>query len=114
MDVDEDFQPLVNLLKDCIGSQVLKLESIPATLDEVVALLETDHPGTKEKPLVVKTIIMFELPDQWSKQVERELQRLRQKMTRESESSTDEPNRGAFWNVFLFVIVVAMLIYVFI
>lgn len=113
VNVDEDYQPLVNLLKDCIGSQVLKLETIPTALDETVALLGTSHSGTKEKPLLVQKVITFELPDSWVKDMERELHRLGKKQTNKTETFTNSSERSTFWNVFLLLIIVIALIYVY-
>jgi len=111
VNVDEDYQPLVSLLKDCFGSQVLKLETIPTILDETTALLETNHSGTKERPVVVEKIITFELPDHWAKDVESELRRLAKKQASASASLPESSERSTFWTGFFLLVLVVALIY---
>lgn len=72
----EKYLAIVDMLKDCWGSQAEKLESIPDDLDEVVSLLDTDHGGTKENPHVIKKTIVFELPKGWEKKMNKELKKL--------------------------------------
>lgn len=74
--VPKKAEKALGLLKGCLSSQMQKLESIPVSLDEVVALLDTNHGGTREKPLVIEKTISIELPDGWEKKMKRELSRL--------------------------------------
>lgn len=104
-DVDEDFEPIVGLLKDCVGSQVLKLESIPDSLDEVVGLLDTVQSGTGEEPTVIRKIVTFDLPDRWEDQMQRELKRLERKLT-------GKPEPGSFWGGIFLLAVVVIVIFV--
>lgn len=92
--VGEDFEPLVDLLKDCVGSQVLKFESIPGTLDKAIALIGTDHGGTKEQPTIIHKTVTFELPDYWADQFRRELRRAERKLAGKSDT-------GGFWSGFI-------------
>lgn len=73
--VDEDYEKLADLLRDCVGSQIEQFEGIPDALDEAVSLIESDHPGTIDKPHIIEKIITFDLPKGWEKQFSRELRR---------------------------------------
>jgi hypothetical protein len=73
--VPEEYEKLIGLLKNLIGSQASKLKEIPDSLDEVVSLIGTDHGGTAEHPLIIEKTITFELPDNWEKQMTREFKR---------------------------------------
>lgn len=74
--VPNNYERLVNLLKNLIGSQVTKLTEIPETLDEIVSLIGEEPGGTKDDPYIVEKIIVFDLPEDWSKQFNRELKRV--------------------------------------
>lgn len=74
--VPEKAEKAVELLKNCMGSQVEKLGSIPDSLDEVVSLIDTEHEGTIENPKVIQKIITFELPKGWVGKMERETRKL--------------------------------------
>jgi hypothetical protein len=39
------------LLEGVVGSQATKLKELPSELDEMVAMIGTDHGGTLENPL---------------------------------------------------------------
>lgn len=71
----ENFQKVHELLEDIVGSQARKLEALPAELDQMVAMIGTDHGGTLEKPLIIKKTIEVVLPDRWSENFNREYQR---------------------------------------
>lgn len=75
--VPDKARKAVDLLKDCWGTQVEKLEAIPETLDEVVALLNTEHGGTKENPKRIQKTIIFEVAKDWERKMQRELKKLR-------------------------------------
>ena len=72
----DEAEGAIDLLKGCMGSQVEKLESLPIALDEIVALIGTDHGGTVESPKVITKTITLELPDGWERKMNREIQKL--------------------------------------
>lgn len=74
--LSEEYEAISGLLKDNIGSQVEKLKDIPSDLDEIVSIIGTDHEGTEENPLIIKKTITFELPQNWEKQMDKELKKL--------------------------------------
>lgn len=85
--VPEEYDKLVNLLKNLMGSQAEKIKEIPDCLDEAVSLIGTDHGGTTENPLVIKKTITFELPKNWEKKINRELKRARGYQSKESDNT---------------------------
>lgn len=89
--VPEEFERIVSLLKDCLGSQMDKISGLPNELDEVISMIGTDHGGTLEKPLIIKKSIEFTLPAGWEEQVESELNIIIQ------ENTSDEPEVGYFF-----------------
>ena len=76
INVPEKYKKLVSLLKDILASQAEKLAEIPVSLDEVVCLIESKHAGNSENPLVIKKEIIFEVPEGWEKQWDKELMRI--------------------------------------
>ena len=76
----------VGLLKDCMGSQIEKFETIPSSLDEVVSLIDQEHEGTQENPKVIQKIITFELPEGWERKMDREVRKLGGKYGGDSET----------------------------
>lgn len=70
--VPPPFTPLHMLLPGIIGSQIVKLESIPSTLDAALDWAE-EHPGQLHE---VQHTVVFELPNGWLNSVEAELRRL--------------------------------------
>ncbi len=74
--VSEEFENFVFLLKDTLGSQIQKFEEIPKKLDEIVALIGTDHGGTAEQPRTLEYTIVFDLPDGWEGKMKREIKGL--------------------------------------
>ncbi|MEP2758957.1 MAG: hypothetical protein ABJP66_07800 [Hyphomicrobiales bacterium] len=74
--VSEEFESLIELFKNTLGSQAQKFEEIPDKLDEFVEIALNDHEGTVEEPKVINYTIEFALPENWNEQVDRELKRI--------------------------------------
>lgn len=74
--VPDKYKSILNLLQNCLGSQAHKFETIPLELENALALIGTNHGGTKENPLVIEKIIVFELPDGWENRMKKELAKL--------------------------------------
>lgn len=74
---DEECVPLINLLRGVIASQAEKILEIPESLDKVILLLDTEHEGTKEKPLIVTHSLECTLPDNWLEKMNAELERIK-------------------------------------
>ena len=74
--VPDECIDLVNLLKDCIGSQAMKLANIPEWLNEVVIKATSEEYANRSEREVVHQTIELVLPDNWSSDVNGELQRI--------------------------------------
>ena len=72
----DKYQNILSLLKGAISSQVERIKEIPNHLDNVVALNDSAHEGTRETPLVIEKTITFELPNNWEKQMSKEIKKL--------------------------------------
>ena len=82
--VPEKYEKLIDLLKNLMGSQAAKLADIPDSLDEVVSLIGADHGGTIESPRIIEKTITFDLPKEWTRQMNRELKRAKRHQLQES------------------------------
>ncbi|GEA13122.1 hypothetical protein [Alteromonas sp. KUL49] len=74
--VPDQAENILELLKDTVSSQVEKLEQIPDYLDEIVSILQKEHSGTVDDPVVIQKTIVFELPRNWGKKMNREIAKL--------------------------------------
>ena len=101
--VPDKARKAVDLLKDCWGSQVEKLNAIPETLDEVVALLNTEHEGTTQNPKRIQKIITFEVAKDWDKKMQRELKKLR------GDSSKDHFGCSSIITLFVVIFVIVII-----
>ncbi len=81
----DKYQKIISLLKNLIGSQVEKFSAIPNDLDEFVLLAEK-YPNETDSPIVIEKEIVFELPENWQKEFNKELY----KLEKGSSSSTNK------------------------
>ncbi|MCY4298109.1 MAG: hypothetical protein OXC61_02275 [Flavobacteriaceae bacterium] len=73
--VPERYGKVIGLLKGLISSQVEKLKIIPERLDEIVFQIQMN--STNEIMTTIKETIVLEPPDNWEKQMNKEMRRLR-------------------------------------
>jgi len=73
VNVSETYRSLTDHMKNLIADQSIKLGSIPDELDSIVALIGTDHGGTKEIPTTMTLVIQFEISEAWSAEWRRRL-----------------------------------------
>ncbi|WP_320196595.1 hypothetical protein RMR10_005415 [Agrobacterium rosae] len=59
----ENGEELRALLVDALGENLKRINELPAKLDEVIAMIPTDHGGTKKNPKIVVFNVLFELPE---------------------------------------------------
>lgn len=78
--IPEDGEELRSLIADTLGRNLERIEELPKKLDEVVAMIGTDHGGTKDNPHIVTWTVPFELPENFESRykiaLERYLERL--------------------------------------
>lgn len=75
VNVPPKYERAVNLLQDLIGSQITKLSSIPADLDEIVLFTE-NLPKENTQQKEIKKVIVFEVPEYWDREFSRELAKI--------------------------------------
>jgi hypothetical protein len=96
IELPEKFGRLHDLLKDVMGAQARKLAEIPASMDEVVACIDARSASGDQTPRTIQKTIVFELPDDWSSKVNRELRRVQ---------SPDTTGGGlGFWSIIFVVL----------
>jgi len=74
--VPDECVDLVNLLKNCVGSQAMKLAEIPESLNEVVAKITSDDFEPTDEPEIVCKTIEIVLPDNWTSEVDYQLNKI--------------------------------------
>lgn len=80
---DSKFDEVIGLLKNALGSQAEKFKRIPDRLDEFVQLaIRLSESGPSSEPTVVQEIIEFDLPDGWSDNFGRAMDRLQRKLSK--------------------------------
>ncbi|WP_052123225.1 HNH endonuclease [Flavobacterium beibuense] len=84
--VSEEYQKIIELLKNLIGSQINKLASIPSDLDEIISLNDS-YQRNDINPKVIEKEIIFELPTNWEKDFKREINKLQFKQTFNNKNS---------------------------
>ncbi|WP_150111222.1 hypothetical protein [Mesorhizobium opportunistum] len=64
--IPEEGEAIRTVLTNAVGRNAAKLAEIPEKLDEMVAMIATDHGGTAEKPLIIHWTVPFDLPDDFN------------------------------------------------
>lgn len=64
--IPEEGEAIRRVLMNAVGRNAAKLTEIPEKLDEMVAMIGTDHGGTVEDPRIIHWTISFDLPDDFS------------------------------------------------
>lgn len=68
-------EELRTILQDIVGQNVAGLAALPEKLDEMVAMIGTDHGGTKENPRIITWRVPFSVPADVNQQFEAALDR---------------------------------------
>jgi hypothetical protein len=71
--IPDEGEALRTILTNAIGRNAAKLAEIPEKLDEMVAMIDTDHGGTVEEPLIVRWTVDFSLPDEFNDRFDKAL-----------------------------------------
>jgi hypothetical protein len=61
--IPEEGEAIRTVLMNAIGPNAARLVELPEKLDEMVAMIATDHGGTVEEPLIIQWTFPFDLPD---------------------------------------------------
>jgi hypothetical protein len=85
--VSQRYERLVELLRNVLISQIEKLQEIPISLDEVVSIINSEHGGTKESPLIINKTIEFDVPDNWCEDFELEIKKANNNYTGDNQDS---------------------------
>lgn len=104
--VPETFQPLTDLLHNCISTQAEKMEAIPSYLDDMVAMIGRDHGGTIDNPTVITRTIEFDVPPNWERDFGRELKRVERTIARDASG-------GGFWSWFFGCLIITVIVMAF-
>ncbi len=105
VNVPDEYVELADLIKDLMGSQVAKLESIPSDLDEVVSYIDSVKFDDQTSPKVIKKTIEFNVPVGWEKKMNRAIKKAEKRASNESQSGG-----SGFWSVLLIVIFIIWLV----
>lgn len=73
--IPEEGEELRSLLVGAVGKNTDSLREFPDFLDNAVALIGTDHGGTKENPLMLPWTYEFSLPENLNENTEKALAR---------------------------------------
>ncbi len=76
--IPDEGEPLRTVLMNAVGPNAARLAEIPDRLDEMVAMIGTDHGGTAEEPLIVRWTFPFELPKDFNKRFDDALRQYQQ------------------------------------
>ncbi|RVT84083.1 hypothetical protein DXV76_10305 [Rhodobacteraceae bacterium CCMM004] len=80
--IPEEGEEIRTLLMNILGSSAVGLGEIPEKLDEMVSMINTDHGGTVEEPLIVRWRFPFELPKSFRKRSHRALRTYQRRIQR--------------------------------
>ncbi|SHM97753.1 HNH endonuclease [Flavobacterium chilense] len=75
VNIPSEYQKILCLLQNLIGSQVEKLSIIPLELDNVISIIQNPR-KEHETPTIIEKEITFEVPASWQKDLNREINKL--------------------------------------
>jgi hypothetical protein len=78
----EEGEAVRTVLMNAVGRNASNLAEIPDRLDEMVAMIATDHGGTAEHPLIIHWTFPFELPENFNEQFDKALKQIVRKSPR--------------------------------
>jgi len=73
--VPTDFQRLTKLQRGALSHLIDQIAALPDDLDRMVAMIDEDHSGTVDNPLIIHKTIEFDVPGGWYDDMARELNR---------------------------------------
>lgn len=106
--VPDEYENLVDLIKDLIGSQAEKIAEIPDALDEVVSMIGADIGHEDEDPCVIEKTIEFNVPEGWEKKMNRELKKIGARSLHGSEEESIGTLSGLFIGLIVLWLIFSM------
>lgn len=64
--IPQEGEPIRDVLMNAVGRNAARLADLPDKLDEIVAMIDTDHGGTVEEPLTIHWTFVFDLPEDFN------------------------------------------------
>lgn len=95
---------LIDRLQDAVGRQLAHFEALPDKLDEAVALAIAHEELGSEEPLVIDHTLSFELPENWSDDLRREMARHARSLGVKRSSDKNPAASGCVAGFFVFAI----------
>lgn len=80
--IPEKGEPMRATLKNVVGSNAARLAEIPDKLDEMVAMIKTDHGGTDEEPLIIHWTLPFSVPEDFNERFDNALREYEREIIR--------------------------------
>lgn len=87
VNIPQDYQKTVNLLKNLIGSQISKLSTIPSDLDQILLFAENQQ-KENEVPKEIRKEFVIEISEYSQKELNKELNRLQNKQDYSTSNSS--------------------------
>jgi len=78
--IPNEGEPVRDILKNVLGSNARKLNEIPKTLEQAVAIIDTDHGGTPDDPYVLRLNIEFTTPEDMNERIDVALERYKREI----------------------------------
>ncbi|MDM8011955.1 MAG: hypothetical protein QUV08_13430 [Parasphingorhabdus sp.] len=110
--VSDEFETLIGLLKNALGSQIDQLADLPNRLDRIVSMIDEERAEEADKPLVISETFEFSLPDNWEKIMKREMKLAKNlSIIGGSDLGVSEANSGcAAWTIGIVVFLVFLML----
>lgn len=106
VNVPSEYQRAVYLLQNLIGSQVEKLSIIPSELDDIISIIQNPQKENETSKILKKEII-FEIPDSWQKEFNKELKKLQNKQ----DYNTSSGSSGCFTSLIIIIGIIMFLLF---
>ena len=113
--VPEEYEKLRFLLKNNVGEQALKVETIPERLDHILTLLaeDKDKNSNNNEPLLIEETIVLELPENWEEEFHEELHLVGRQEIRKAKALQDEGKSNGCTSTIIIIVIVIILIVIF-
>tara|TARA_R100001244_G_scaffold6593_24_gene8173 strand:+ start:44153 stop:45253 length:1101 start_codon:yes stop_codon:yes gene_type:complete len=110
--VSDEFETMIKLLQDALGSQIDQLADLPNRLDRIVSMVDDDNIEEHDGPRVITETFEFVLPKNWEKDMKREM-KLARNLSIIYGSDLSEPSTNsscAAWTIGIVVLIIFFMI----